>query len=196
MRKILAVALLLALAGCAKPLEVGSITEIKPPPGTQGVDVYAGRRAAGEKVPEFAGDQIIEVRTFAKTGEDLAGEEFPGAACKVTARDFSAEITTPAKVRVPIYRAQSSPLAVQCTKDGYKPRMIEVAAFNETKASRYTAAGGGGLVGFLVVTAVNAASDETTHDFKYPVAQVMMEKIAAGKTASATEPAKEAAKTN
>jgi hypothetical protein len=193
MRKLIALGALLLLAGCAKPLEVGSITEIKPPPGTQGADVYATRRAAGEKVPDFAGDQLMEVRTFATTSPDGGGtgDEFAGAQCKVSARDFSADVTTPAKVRVPVYRAQSSPLAVQCTKEGFQPKMTEVTAFNETKAGRYAAGGGGGLVGFLVVTAINAASDETTHDFKYPVARVNMEPLAVGKTASA-----ETAKTN
>jgi hypothetical protein len=183
---ILAVGAVLLLAGCAKPLEVGSITEIKPPPGTQGVDVYAGRRAAGEKVPDFAGDQLMEVRTFATSSPDGGGtgDEFSGASCKLSARDFSADVTTPAKVRVPVYRAQSSPLAVQCTKEGFKPKMTEVTAFNQTKLERH-AGGAGGLVGFLVVTAINAASDETTHDFKYPVARVEMEPVALGKVAAA-----------
>jgi hypothetical protein len=170
------VAMATLLSGCAKPLEVSSITEIKPPPGTQGVDVYAARRNAGEAVPAFAGDQLIEVRTFSEPQEGSGvGDEFAGASCKLSARDFSADVVTPAKVRVPIYRAQSSPLAVQCTKDGFKPKMTEVTAYNETKQSRYNSAGGGGVIGFLVVTAINAASDETTHDFKYPVARVAME---------------------
>jgi hypothetical protein len=184
MRRIMVLGVLLLLAGCAKPLEVGSITEIKPPPGTQGVDIYASRRAAGEKVPDFAGDQLMEVRTFAQTEGGGSGDEFAGAQCKVSSRDFSADVTTPAKIRVPVYRAQSSPLAVQCTKDGFKPKLAEVAVFNETKAGRMQSAGNGGLIGVLMVTAINAASDETTHDFKYPVARVLMEPLSFGKTAS------------
>lgn len=162
------------MAGCAKPLEVASITEIKAPPGSSGVDVYAQRRQAGEKVPDFAGDQIIQVRSYAETEGGGTGDEFEGAKCEVKARDFSASLTTPAKVRVPVYRSQSSPLAVQCQKDGYKPRMIEIGAFNATKAERLQAGSGAGAVGVLFMAAVNAASDEATHDFRYPVARVLM----------------------
>jgi hypothetical protein len=170
----------LLLGGCAKPMEVGSITEIKPPPGTQGVDVYAAQRSSGQKVPEFAGDQIVEVRSFYANSEEQQQQEtgeFAGAACKLTAANFSADLTTPAKVRVPVYRAQSSQLAVQCEKDGFKPKLTQVGAFNVTKDERLRAGSSAGAIGLLLMVAANAASDETTHDFKYPQVRVEMEKI-------------------
>lgn len=179
MIRIAAAAAVLCLAGCAKPLEVASITEIKTPPGTRGIDIYAERRAKGEKVPDFAGDQIVEVRAFVQPPDGPTGDELAGARCKVGARDFSAEVVTPAKVRVPIYRIHSSPIAVSCEREGYKPRMVEVAAYNATKAERLNGAANGGVVGVLLVTAINAASDETTHDFRYPPARVAMEPVAA-----------------
>jgi hypothetical protein len=164
----------LLAAGCAKPLEVASITEIKAPPGAQGVDVYAARRQSGEKVPDFAGDQIVEVRTYAETEGGGTGDEFAGARCQVKARDFSADLVSPGKVRVPVYRAQSSQLAVQCQKDGFKPRLVDIGAYNVTKAERMQAGGNAGVVGVLFMAAVNAASDETTHDFRYPHLRVVM----------------------
>lgn len=175
------------LAGCAKPLEVSSITEIKPQTaGAQGVDVYAGRRASGEAVPAFAGDQLLDIRSYKATEGGGWGDEFAGAKCKVTARDFAADFSTPAKVRVPVYRAQSSPLAVQCEHDGMKPRMVEVGVYNKTTEERMSAAAGAGAIGILTMAVVNAASDTSTHDFAYPMVRVIMEPAGpAPKTASA-----------
>jgi hypothetical protein len=185
MRRLIIVAAVLAVAGCAKPLEVSSITEIQPPPGATGVDVYASRRAAGEKVPDFAGDQIVEVRTYKANDGGGTGDEIGGAQCKVSARDFSADATSPAKVRVPVYRAQSSPLAVKCEMPGYRPKLIEVGAYDVTNASRLQAGSGAGAVGILFMAAVNAASDQSTHDFSYPVAKLAMESAASPTPAAA-----------
>lgn len=179
MKRLLALTAIVWLAGCAKPLEVASITEIKPPPGATGIDVYAERRRAGESVPEFAGDQIVEVRTYAHPQDEPVGTEFPSADCKLSARDFTALVKTPAKVRVPIYRAQSSVLAVSCEREGFKPKLIEISAFNATKMERMQVASGGGAVGVIFMAAVNAASDPATHDFRYPPVRVNMEPIAA-----------------
>lgn len=186
MRQFPLILLVLTLAGCAKPLEVGSITEIKPPPGAQGLDLYAARRAAGDKVPDFAGDQIVEVRTYAATESGSWGDEFAGAACTLKARDYSVSLTTPAKVRVPVFRAQSSPLAAECQKEGFAPTVSEVGVYDLTKEQRLNSAAGAGAMGILFMAAVNAASDETTHDFAYPLVRVVMTPLATAKTANAT----------
>lgn len=170
-------AVVLALAGCAKGMEVGSITEIKAPPGSQGVDVYAAQRAAGQTVPDFAGDQIVEVRTYFADNDDYDKGEFTGANCKLTSSNFSADFVTPAKVRVPIYRAQSSQLAVQCEKQGFKPRLVETAAVNETKQGTMAAGAGAGAIGLVTALVINAVSDEKTHNFAYPAVRIEMEKI-------------------
>jgi hypothetical protein len=84
----------LLMAGCAKPMEVGSITEIKPPPGSQGVDVYAAQRAQGQAVPEFAGDQIVEVRSYhADSADQQETGEFTGANCKLTASNSRSRLS-------------------------------------------------------------------------------------------------------
>jgi hypothetical protein len=66
---------------------------------------------------------------------------------------------------------------VQCEKDGFKPKLVNVGAFNATKEQRLSAGAGAGAVGLLTMLIVNAASDEKTHDFSYPSVRVEMEKI-------------------
>ena len=197
---ILASLFALTLLGCAaKPLEVGTITKIKAPAGTQGTDVYHLRRKNGEQVPAFAGDQILEVRTYAnQESKDTgikAGDEMAKATCRVEARDYSADVVTPAKLRVPIYRTKSSPLSVSCQKPGYKPSSVVVEVFNKTKEQRRdtaSAAGAGAgiagvVAGLLVAEIINASSDETAHEFKYRPVRVKMD--AENVVASARTPA-------
>ena len=167
-----------ALVACAKPLEVGTISEIRPDNGPPGVDVYAARRRAGEKVPDLAGDQLLDVRSYVAEvgplGGDIRGEEFPGAKCFIKGRDFSAEAITPARVRVPIYRLESSPLSIACRHDDFHAKSVVLSIYNKTKADRYAASSQGGLAGLVVMTAINEMSDETKHEFAYPPARVLM----------------------
>lgn len=166
--------ILMALSGCAKPLEVSSITEIKPQTGATGLDVYAARRAKGEQVPELAGDQIVEVRTYSEADGSVGQEEIPGAQCKLSTPSFNADFTSPAKVRVPIYRSQSSTLAVSCHKDGFTDKLEEVAVFNATKNERLSLGSNGGLIGVALALAVNGMSDASQDDFKYPLVRVIL----------------------
>jgi hypothetical protein len=166
----------LLLAGCAKPLEVSAITEIKSKTGSRGIDVHEPKRVAGQQsVPEFAGDQLLEVRSYS----DVQGEgqkEFPGATCTVTAADFAATATTPAKVRIPLYRGQSSQLAVACDMPGYKKRMVTVEAIDVTRNQRLASGANGGLIGLVAVAAIDSMSDNTKNEWKYPEARVVMER--------------------
>src|SRR5262245_58777370 len=194
MRKVLAISALALLAcSCAPPLlELGSISEIRPNSGPPGLDVYAARRRAGEKVPELAGDQLLDARSFV-TAEgpfgEIAGDEFAGAKCLVKARDYSAQVTTPARLRVPIYRLESSALSVACEREGYEPRSVVLEVYNKTKADRYAATSGNGLAGLLVVAAINELSDETKHEFAYPYARVIMTPRQAAVAAAPAAPA-------
>jgi hypothetical protein len=173
---LLVTAALLALAGCAKPLEVSSITEIKSTTGSKGIDVHEPRRANGQQgLPEFAGDQLLEVRTY--TNENGNGEaEIADVACIVSAADFSANVVTPAKVRVPLYRAQSSTLAVSCDKPGFKKRSITVAAVDATRSGRYATGSSAGAIGLIAAVAVDGLSDNTKNEWKYPLAKVVLER--------------------
>jgi hypothetical protein len=181
MRTVWAIPLIAVFACSCGPklMEVGSISEIRPNSGGgPGLDVYATRRRAGEKVPELAGDQILDVRTFVSAegpfGNEIAGEEFAGARCTVKARDYSAQVTTPARLRVPIYRLESSALSVACERDAFEPRSLVLEVYNKTKADRYAAASGNGVAGLVVMAAINEMSDETKHEFAYPSARVIM----------------------
>lgn len=164
------------LGGCAKPMEVGSITSIKSATGSQSVDVLEPKRAKGQPgLPEFSGDQLLEVRTYVRSdgGPDA---EVAGAQCALTAADYSATMTTPAKVRVPLYRGESSTLSVACELPGYKKRMVTVEAFDETRRTRLSNGAGGGLIGLVAVSAIDAASDNTKNTWRYPVAKILLEK--------------------
>jgi hypothetical protein len=161
------------LGGCATPLAVNSVTDIRSSTGSRDIDIYEPKRRAGESVPEFAGDQLAEVRTFQKS--DQGEVEMAGATCSLAATGFSATMTSPAKVRVPLYRGQSSTLAVTCQKPGFQKGMVTVAPFDETRRSRLATGSSGGLLGVVVVAAVDAAADNSKNDWRYPVARVVME---------------------
>ena len=192
LQSLIVAAGLVLVGGCATPLEVGSITEIQPRTAAKGVDVHEPRRVAGTPgVPDFAGDQLLEVRTFVfKDG--VGQEEVPGAACTLSAADFNATMTSPAKVRVPLYRGQSSQLAVSCELPGYQRKMITVAALDVTRSQRLASGANGGLVGVLAVNAIDAMSDNTKNEWRYPVARVVLEPLPQ-KTASGA-PAQPAAR--
>jgi hypothetical protein len=164
---------LIAAGGCATPLEVASITEIKPSNGARGTDVYAAERAKGQPVPEFSGDQLLEVRTFAPK-DGSASVEFAGAACTITGRDFVASAASPARVRVPLYRAQSSALSVTCNQPGLLQKSVVVEAVDVTRQQRYSNGAGAGVLGMVASVAVDGMSDNTKNDWKYPLAKVNM----------------------
>lgn len=173
-------AVVLGLAGCAKPLEVGSITEIKSSTGSRSIDVHEPKRLAGQAaVPEFAGDQLLEVRTY--TNKSDGQVEIPGAACTLSAADYSATMQTPARVRVPLYRGQSSTLAVACELAGYQKRMITVAPIDLTRSQRLSTGVNGGLIGVVAVSAIDALSDNSKNEWRYPLASVVLEPLPAAR---------------
>jgi hypothetical protein len=184
MRTLIIVLCSLVLTGCAKPLEVTSITEINGLTGGRGVDVHEVRRASGEPgVPQFAGDQLLEVRTYAiRPG---SGEvEIAGADCSLSAADFNATMTTPAKVRVPLYRNQSSTLAVTCQMPGYQQKMITVGAIDVTRQQRMASGAGAGIIGVLTTVAVDSFADNSQNTWQYPLARLVLEPAAKQSTAS------------
>jgi hypothetical protein len=182
MSRLSLLSLLVVLGGCATPgLEVASVTQIRPSAGGSGIDVYEQKRRPGSSVPEFAGDQLVEVRTYKNTDEGQV--ELAGATCSLSATGYSASMRTPAKVRVPLYREHSSTLAVTCEMPGYQKRMVTVAPYDATRASRLASSGSGGLLGVVVVAVVDAAADNSKNDWRYPIARVLLEPKASEKTA-------------
>jgi hypothetical protein len=142
------------------------------------------------------GSQIVEVRTFvtkALSQEELAaaenstGEsdtsgvkpltdevEIGGATCVLRGDKFSAEIVTPAGVRVPLYGHRTGDLTLECAKEGFAPAVTVVSPYNKTFAERRANAASGGLLGALIIEVINAASDETNDVFEYPFTPVLM----------------------
>jgi len=171
------IAVVLLVTGCAKPLEVSSITRIKPTNGATGVDVYAEQRSRGEKVPEYAGDQLLQVRSYSVDEDGAGRKEFAGADCTVSASNFTAVLRTPAKLRVPIYRSKSSSLSVKCSHPSHKPKLIDVAVYNKTQSDRLKAGANGGLAGVIVMAAVNGLSDAALDNYYYAPANVVMTKL-------------------
>lgn len=184
MRLFFSFILMLMLAGCAaKALPVTSISEIKPTTGARGTDVYAPQRARGEKVPDYAGEQVVEIRTYRADENKFGGrgKEIAGADCKIKTGTYSARVKTPAKLRVPVYRAQSAPISANCSLAGYKPNTAVASVYNKTKNDRMSSAGGAGALGILTIALVNAASNEATHDFRYYPLSVVLQPIAPAK---------------
>ena len=173
--------LAVSLAACAKPLEVASITAVKSHTGSKGLDVHEAKRQAGQAgVPEFAGDQLVEVRSYSYI--DGEGEkEMAGATCTLSAAEFSATLETPAKVRVPLYRGQSSVLAVSCDKQGFRKRSITVEPYDAIRQQRYSSPATGSLLGVVATVAIDAMADNTKNDWRYPLAKVVMEPEKAAK---------------
>jgi hypothetical protein len=166
------------LAACqTSQLPITNIATVTPSvTGAEGVDVYAGKRRAGEAVPDFRGDQLVEVRSYGYEKSENSSRpkkvEFSGARCNLEGTGFMGNVTTPAKVRVPIYGNASSELAVRCVADGRQPVIQTARAYNKTKSDRLESGSNGGLLGVVFVAAVNAASDETKHVFLYPAINV------------------------
>ncbi len=187
LRQILVAVAIIAMAGCsAAPLEVGSVTEIQrtgaialpvstvPPATASGaIGTYDSRRAAGVATPQVAGDQLLEVRTYTSS-PPYGMVELSGASCTLNAADFSATLQTPAKVRVPLYRQQSSPLAILCDLPGFKKKRMTVAAVDVVREKRAASAATGGLFGLLSVAAIDVFADESKDLWEYPSAKVIL----------------------
>ena len=178
MRFILIVLSFLFLSGCAaqrEPIQhVGSIKANDNK--VTGIDVYKKRRDAGEKTPDFRGDQFVTVRTVRFEEGVLPGfrKEIIGSDCELKSAEFSASFRTPAKIQVPIYGYESGELAVICHYPEFKKGVVTVRSINQTKSERLEAGSHGGLIGVLFMAAVNAASDEKKHVFLYPNVNVTM----------------------
>ncbi len=170
--------LVAALGACATPMEVSHVTEISSLAGRQGVDVYAAQRERGRTdVPRYRGDQVVEVRTYHATAEDYGesvGEEFAGAQCTLKASNYNAKFQTPAKVRVPLYGAKSSPLDLTCQHPDHRTRNKVFPFYNKTHSDRLAVGANGGLAGVLVVAAVNGLSDSGEDEYRYPILQLPM----------------------
>lgn len=178
MRFLLVILFSLLISGCAAKREpIQHVGSIKANDNrVTGIDVYKIRREAGEKTPDFRGDQFVTVRTVVYQEGVLPAfrKEVTGAKCEIKSAEFSAKLTTPAKVQVPIYGYETGEIALICKLPGFKKVVETVRSLNKTKTDRLTAGSNVGLVGLVFMAAVNAASDEKKHVFLYPDVNLTM----------------------
>ncbi|WP_226782084.1 hypothetical protein [Oceaniglobus trochenteri] len=177
MRRALIALALLSLAAC----EAADVTTPpimvtpKNPAGAVGIDVYARDRARGNPVPRFRGQETVNVRTRGQ-GETGGGNvEISGVPCMLDAGLYTASFTTPANVVVPDYGPNSPAIFVRCTHPDGRAGSATVSAFNFSSSQRQNAAIGTGVLGAIVIGAVNAANtNPETDEFKYPAISVRL----------------------
>ena len=170
-----ACAALSLVAGCAAPrAPLKSVVSVTGPSGQVGGDVYESRRATGEDLPPFKGDQVLEIRTDDATKDrDDKTREIIGADCVVKGDIFSAKVTTPSGVRIPLYGHRSTELTVECTHPDYQPMIARLEPYNHSKHERQSAARAQpGLLGLAVGALVSGIYEATVNDvendiFKY-----------------------------
>lgn len=163
------------LAGCAaKPLAVDSISGVSAKTNGSGANLYSRLKNDKAAVSEYSGEQIVDIRTFKELKKGRFGPEFAGAKCHLDAPGFEATVTSPAKVRVPIFRSASSDLAVRCTHPDYSSKLVTRSIVNKTKNDRLSAGSAGGLAGIALMAVVNGVSDDSNDTYMYAPIQVPM----------------------
>lgn len=158
----------MALLGCAQ-------AEITQPPisvtpnvarDAVGIDVYARPRSAGNPVPAFRGQNTVQIRTHGQLNDGGFGE-ISGVPCLLDSGVYKATFTTPANLIVPDYGPNSPAVFVRCTRDATSGS-VTANAVNMTAQQRSASAAGTGLLGAIIIGAVNEANrDNLNDDFGY-----------------------------
>jgi hypothetical protein len=168
-KKFAALGVLVAtLVGCTQ-------AEITQPPITVtpnvardavGIDVYARPRAGGNPVPAFRGQNTVQIRTNGQLNDGGFGE-ISGVPCLLDSGVYKATFTTPANLIVPDYGPNSPALFVRCTTDTTSGS-VTAGVVNMTAQQRNASAAGTGLLGAIIIGAVNEANrDNLNDDFGY-----------------------------
>lgn len=141
--------------------------------GAVGVDVYARARSQGNPVPSFRGQDTVQVRSFG-TGEGGGRTELSGVPCELDSGLYTARFATPANIVVPDYGVNSPALFVRCETETQSGSST-VNVVNATAQERRSGAAGTGVIGAIIIGAVNAAAtDNETDDFAYPAITVQL----------------------
>jgi hypothetical protein len=132
-----------------------------------GLDIYARQRSRGAPVPRFRGQEIVQIRTWGAPNEGDSRAEMIGVNCLLDSGVYSANFRTPANVVVPDYGPDSPALFVRCESDN-GTGSVTVNAVNKTAQERGSTAAGAGLLGALVIGAINESRrNNETDDFGY-----------------------------
>ncbi|MFQ6553588.1 hypothetical protein AAD018_014720 [Aestuariibius insulae] len=127
-----------------------------------GIDVYGTDRARGATVPPFRGQSVINVRAVDRANRMA---ELTGATCTLRTDTYSATVTTPGRVVVPNYGAQSPVITATCS-DGTRQASTTTSVTNvsaEERASATTFETTPAL-GVLVGTIVSPSTDTYAYD--------------------------------
>ena len=131
-----------------------------------GLDVYARPRSAGNPVPAFRGQNTVPIRTFGPLTDGGRGE-ITGVQCSLDSGVYQAAFTTPANLIVPDYGPSSPALFVRCTTPDTSGSVTSTVV-NMTAQQRSASAAGTGLIGAIIIGAVNEANrDNLNDDFGY-----------------------------
>lgn len=131
-----------------------------------GIDVYARQRSRGNPVPAFRGQNTVQIRTIGQLADGGRGE-ISGVPCLLDSGVHKATFTTPANLIVPDYGPNSPALFVRCTTDTASGSVTS-SVVNMTAQQRNASAAGTGLLGAIIIGAVNEANrDNLNDDFGY-----------------------------
>lgn len=178
MWRVILPTLSVVLIGCAKPLDIATVTQIKSHTGSQSIDVFEPQRRRGTVgIPDYAGDQFVEVRTYTiNTKQGFV--ELGGAKCDLSAARYSATMTTPARVRVPLYRGSSSVLGIACEKPGYRNRHITLAPVDIDRQERHANTKRDTESGAAIAALIDATADNSMNEWRYPQARIILYPVA------------------
>jgi hypothetical protein len=131
-----------------------------------GIDVYARQRSRGNPVPAFRGQNTVQIRALDQSNGG-GSSELVGVLCTLDSGIYKAQFTTPANLIVPDYGPNSPAIFVRCTTASTSGSVTS-SVVNMTAQQRSSSAAGTGLLGAIVIGAVNEANrDNLNDDFGY-----------------------------
>jgi len=172
-RVMCAVTAVLLVASCeVADIETPPVSVISKISGAVRLDVYAQSRSRGNPVPRFRGQDTVQIRTFGKLSDGGTGE-ITGVPCRLETSLFYADFTTPVNLVTPDYGPSSPALFVQCTHSDGRKASVTRTTINQTAAQRNAQGAGTGILGAIIIGAVNAARvDPAKDEFGYPAIRV------------------------
>lgn len=169
MKKLYSTAVVLALLASCSTVDIDKPPIMITPNNSAdsvGIDVYARQRARGNPVPSFRGQDTIQVRAFGNRSGGGYGE-IQNAVCNLDSGLFTANFATPANIVVPDYGPNSPALFIRCEYEG-RTKSVTVNSANKTAQERSSTAASSGLLGMLIIGAVNeSVRNNETDDFGY-----------------------------
>jgi hypothetical protein len=172
------------VSACAvtPPMALTDVQYLEAEDPQYGRDIYGARRTAGESVPMVLGNQAVEIRTVSPVTDSEGSTknvEFSDAQCVVVSDGAQVSVRSPGAVHAPLYGFQTPDMTVKCEKEGFDNGTAIIPTFNVTQQENLQIGSSAGLIGLLIMSGVNAASDETNDEYMYRFSPVVMKPSAA-----------------